>query len=79
LRDFGLVGRVAGEKLAALDERVDDDRPVMAIGSRAEKTGEVGRVFRPGRAKAVDDLALGVGAGKRQVAVEAVFGRNDGE
>jgi hypothetical protein len=47
LRDLGLVGRVAGEELAALDQRIDDDRAVVAIGARAEEAGVA--VFRSGR------------------------------
>ena len=37
LGDLGLVGRVGGEELAALDEVVDRRRHVMAIGAGAEE------------------------------------------
>ena len=60
LRDLGLVGRVAGEKLAALHQGVDNHRPVVAIGARAQEAGVVGGVFAAGGAEVVDDLALGV-------------------
>ena len=41
LGDFGLVGRVAGQELAALDEMVDAGRDVVAIGAAAEEEGHV--------------------------------------
>ena len=41
LRDLGLIGRVAGEEFAALDEGIDDDRAIVPIGARAEKAGEL--------------------------------------
>ena len=79
LRDLGLVGRVAGEELAALDQGVDDDRPVVAISARAQKAGVAGGVLVAGGAEVVDDFALGLLARHVEVAVEAVLGGNDGE
>ena len=44
LGDFGLVGRVGGEKLAALDQIVHGGGEVMTIGARtAEKGAGAGR------------------------------------
>ena len=37
LRDFRLVGRVAGQELGTLDEMVDGRRYVALVGARAEK------------------------------------------
>ncbi len=37
LRHLGLIGRVGGEELAALDEMVDARRDVVAVGAGAEK------------------------------------------
>ena len=79
LRDLGLVGRVAGEELAALHQGVDHHRPVVTIGSGAEKAGVAGRVLSAGGAEVVDDLALGLLAWHVEVAVKAVLGGDDGE
>ncbi len=46
LRDLRLVRRVGGEELAALDQRINDDRAVMAIGAGAQKAGVAGCVVR---------------------------------
>ena len=35
LRDFGLIGRVGGEKFRALDQMIDAGRNMMAVGARA--------------------------------------------
>ena len=43
LRDLGLVGRVAGQELAALDDVVDARRDVMLVGAAAEEEGHVAR------------------------------------
>jgi len=43
LGDFRLVGRVAGQKLATLDEMVDAGRDVVAIGAAAQEEGHVAR------------------------------------
>ncbi len=37
LRDFRLIGRVAGQKFRALDQMIDGRGDVVAIGARAEK------------------------------------------
>jgi hypothetical protein len=63
LRDFGLVGGVGGEELAALDEGVDDDGLVVLIDAGAEEAGvAVGVVVGVGT-EAVDDLGFAVLAG----------------
>ena len=41
LGDLGLVGRVAGQELAALDEMIDAGRNMVAIGAAAEEEGHV--------------------------------------
>ena len=51
LRDLGLVGRVAGQELAALDQRIDDDRAVVAIGAGAQKAGVVDGILLAGAMK----------------------------
>ncbi len=79
LRDLGLVGRVAGEELAALDERVDDDGLVVAIDAGAEEAGVAGGVGFGEGAEAVDDLGLGVLARDGEVARELVLGGDGGE
>ena len=43
LRDLGLVGRVAGQELAALDDVVDARRHMMPVGAAAEEEGHVAR------------------------------------
>ena len=45
LRNLRLVGSVGGEELAPLHQRIDNDRPVVAISAGAEKTGVAGRAF----------------------------------
>ena len=41
LGDLGLVGRVAGQELAALDEMVDRGGDVVPVGAAAEEEGNV--------------------------------------
>ena len=41
LGDLGLVGRVAGQELAALDQMIDARRDMMAIGAAAEEEGHL--------------------------------------
>ena len=79
LRDLRLIGRVGGEQLAARDERVDDDGPVVRVGAGAEEAGVALGAFGGALAEEVDDLALGVLARDVEVAGEPVFGRNGGE
>ena len=51
LGDLGLVGRVAGQELAALDEMIDAGRDVVAIGAAAEEEGHLaGDHVAPGKA-----------------------------
>ena len=43
LRDLGLVGRVGGQELAALDQMIDAGGNMVAIGARAEEERHVAR------------------------------------
>ncbi len=43
LRDLRLIGRVAGQELAALDQMIDARRHMMPIGAAAEEEGRVAR------------------------------------
>ena len=79
LGDFSLIGRVAGEELAALHQGVDNHRAVMAIGTCAEEAGVAGGVFGGCGLEVVDDFALGLLPGNVEVACEAVLGGDDGE
>ena len=79
LRDLRLVGRVAGEELAALHQRIDDHRAVVAIGAGAQEAGVAGRVLLAGGVEVVDDFALALLARDVEVAGEAILGGNDGE
>ena len=76
LRNLGLVGRVGGQKFAARDERIDDDRPVVGVGAGAEEAGVAVAVFAGALAEPVDDFRLRHLARDFEVAVQAVFGRN---
>ncbi len=50
LRDFGLVGRVGSQKLAARDHRIHQHRPVVVVNARAQKGRvAVGVIARRGR------------------------------
>jgi hypothetical protein len=79
LRDFRLVGRVAGEELAALHQRIDDDRTVMAIDAGAQEAGVADGVPQGNVAEVGDDFAFRVLAGHVEVAFEAVLGGDNGE
>jgi hypothetical protein len=76
LRNLGLVRRIAGQKLAALHERIDNDRAVMAIGACTEKAGVIRLVPFPRGAKIIDDLTLRLLARNYKISPEAVLGRN---
>ena len=41
LGDFGLIGRVAGQELAALDQVIDAGRDMVAIGAAADEEGRI--------------------------------------
>src|SRR5512139_300517 len=43
LRDLGLVGRVAGQELAALDQVIDRGGDVMPVGAAAEEERPLAR------------------------------------
>ena len=59
LRDLRLIGSVGGEPLAARDERIDDQRAVVMIGSGAEQDVVAGGVLSGAGAEPVDDFAFG--------------------
>ncbi len=71
LRDLRLIGRVGGEPLAARDERVDDQRAVVVVGSGAEHDVIAGGVLGGAGAEPVHDFALGHLGRNREIAVEA--------
>ena len=79
LGNFRLIWRVGGQKLAARDERIDDDRPVVRIGAGAEETGVAVAVFAGALAKPVYDFGFRHLARNFQVAIEAVFRRDGSE
>ncbi len=79
LRDLRLIGRVGGEPLAARDERIDDERAVVIVGSGAEHDPIAVAVLGGAGAEPIDDLALGHLGRNRQVAVETELGRDMGE
>ena len=58
LGDLGLVGRVAGQELAALDQMIDAGRNMVAIGAAAEEEGHVAGDHVGARQRA--ELALDV-------------------
>ena len=66
LRDLRLVGRVAGQKLAALDDVVDARRHMVAIGAAAEEE----------RHLAGDEVLAGQ---RRQLPLDRQFGRMVGQ
>ena len=73
LRDLRLVGRVGGEELAALGDRVDDRRHVVVVHPGAEEADlllAVG-VARGQRRQSLVDLGLAHPRRQRQRAVEA--------
>ena len=45
LRDLRLIRRIAGQKFAALHQRVNDHRAIVAIAARAQKAGIVGGIL----------------------------------
>ncbi len=77
LGNLRLIRRVGSQKLAARDERIDDDRPVVRIGSGAEKTGVAVAVFAGALAKPVHNFGFRHLTRNFQVAIEPVF-RRDG-
>jgi hypothetical protein len=79
LRDLRLIGRVGGEELAALHQRVNDDRPIVAIGAGTEKADVAVGVLRSGLLEVVDDLGFAHLARDVEVTREAIFGRDAGE
>ena len=60
LRNLRLVGRVAGQEFAALDQRVDDDGLVVLVHARAQKACIAVGIAVGIRAEAVDDFRFAV-------------------
>ncbi len=79
LGNLRLVRRVRGEELTALDERIDNHRPVVAVGAGAEKAGVAGSAVGRSVAEVFDDFRLGHLAGYFQVAGQPIFLRNGGK
>ncbi len=67
LRDFRLIGRVAGQKLRALDQVVDSRRHMMLVRARADEEGRSGGVEVLRRHPAKDRLDLDFGFMPRQI------------
>jgi hypothetical protein len=68
-----LIWRVGGQKLSALNERIDHDGTVMGIGSRSQKTGVAFAIFPGALLEPVDDLGLGHLPGDGEIARQTVF------
>ena len=79
LRDLRLVGRVAGQKFATLREHINQHRPVVAVGARAQKAGVSGGVLRGKGFEGLHHFLLAVLTRNVQVAGEAEFFRNGRE
>ena len=82
LRDFGLVRRVGGEELAALDQMIDARRHMVAIGTRAEEEGPLARCAAAAREcahMALDREFAGVVRQAGDRALEPRLGRDIGE
>ena len=76
LRDFGLVGRVGGEELAAGDQGINDDGTVVEIGAGAEEAGVSVAIFARALAEEVDDFRFRHLTRDLEVAVQPVLGGN---
>ena len=76
LRYLRLVGRVAGQELAAQHQAIDDDRLVVPVHARAQKAGIAGGVVLGKRTEAVDDLRLRVLPRNVEVARELILSRD---
>ena len=79
LGDFGLVGGVAGEEFAALDEGIDDDGLVVLVDAGAEEAGVAVGVLVGVGAETVDDFGFAVLARDVEVAGDAELGGDGGE
>ena len=81
LRNLGLVGRVAGEELGALDQVIDARRHVMAIGAGAdeERHGAGGDVARGHGAEQPFNLDLAFRGRQVEQAAQPLVRRDVGE
>ncbi len=79
MRDLRLVRGVGGKELAARNQRVNHDRPIVRIRARAKECSVALRTLRRALAEELDDLAFGVGAWNVEIAFEAVFRWYGGE
>ena len=76
LRNLRLIGRVGGEKFAARNQRINNDRAVVKVGAGAQKTGVSVAVLARALAEEVDDFRFRHLARNLEVAGQAVFGGN---
>src|SRR5262249_54885867 len=76
LGDLGLVRRVSGEEFATGNQRVNDDRTIMVIGTSTEKAGVTVAVFAGTMAEPVDDLRFRHLARDIEISLQAVLGGN---
>ena len=78
LGELGLVGRVRGQELAALQDDVDDRRHVVVVDPGPEKRELLRRVDVPGRQllEVADELGLRQGRLEVELALEANPGRD---
>ena len=79
LRNLRLVGRVAGQELAALHEGVDDDGLVVLVNSGAEKAGVAGRVVLRITSETLDDFAFAMLTRHVKIAGQLVLGGDSRE
>ena len=79
LRDLRLIGRVRGEKLAALYDGVDQHGPVVPVNARAQKTRVAVGVLRRRGFEVIDDFRFAHLARNHKVARQPIFLRNDGK
>ena len=77
LRNLRLIGRVGGQKLAARNQRINDDRAVVGVGAGAKESGVAVAVFAGALAKPVHDLGFGHLARYFEIPFQPVF-RGDG-
>ena len=81
LRNFRLVGRVAGEKFRALDQMIDAGWHIMPVGARADEEGHAarGHVARGEFAQMAHDLRLRLAARQVERVFQEQRGRYIGE
>jgi hypothetical protein len=76
LRDLRLVRRIARQKLATRDDRIDQHRPIVLVNTRAQKARISRSILVRVLTKLVDDLSLAMLAWNRKIALELVLLRN---